>query len=194
MFTAPIKEDGLRESAQCYATKQLWSIVCYYEFYEEITFKYFIINIEYFIKKYEFPWPENKSYPKYDTAKDWPKKYRYDECVQHYENKKLGYDSEKAEAIFDKKYFNDTVSDFKNYDAYQKLIEKELTKSNPDLVKISRLEGLKSTAYGRNERRSGRNVQKFEHTVDEKVTDNLLERVKQKRRELNDIRNNGRGI
>ena len=188
MFTAPIREEGKRESAQCYATKQLWSIVSYHELYEEITFKYFIENIEDFIIKYEFDWPENKSYPKYATAKSWPNKYEYAECVQHYENKKLGIDSEKAESIFDKKYLGDTVSDFKNYDAYQKLIEKELRKNEPDLTTISKLEALKNAAYGRNERRSGKNVQKFEITQD--VKGNLLERIKEKRRELNDLNNN----
>ena len=190
MFTAPIREEGLRESEQCYATKQLWSIVCYYEFYEQITFKYFINNIEKFIKKYEFPWPD-KPYPKYGTAKEWPRKYRFDECVQHYENKKLNYDSDKAEAIFDRKFFGDTVSDFKNYDAYQKLIEKELRNPDPDLIKIGRLESLKNAAYGRNERRSGKNVQKFEGTINADVKGNLLARVKQKRKELNDLNSNG---
>jgi len=174
MFTEPKRGNGLNESPVCYATKKLWAIVCYYEIYEDITYKYFINNIEYFIKKYKFQWPEGKPYPKYTTACLWPSKYDYQECVQCYENKKLKYDKEKAELIHDKKYPQDTVSDFKNYDLYNREIEAELAKEDPDFKKIELLENLKDKVWNRNNKRSGRDVQKFEGNIKGNVkTENI---------------------
>ena len=172
MFTQPKRGNGLNESPICYATKQLWAIVCYYEIYKEITFKYFIENIDYFIKKYQFEWPKGKDYPKYSTACKWPSKYDYDECVRCYENKKLNYNTEKAESIHDKKYFKDTLSDFENYDSYDDLIKKELSEPCPDIYKIERLEKLKDIAWNRNQKRSGRDVQKIESQINADVHSN----------------------
>jgi len=174
MFTEPKRGNGLNESPTCYATKQLWAIVCYYEIYEDINFKYFIEHIEHFIEKYHFDWPKNKPYPKYNNARKWPKKYDYQECVQCYENKKLNFNSEKANAIHDKKYFTDTVSDFKHYDRYDKLIDEELSKEEPDVNRLERLENLKDKAYARSTKRSGRDVQKFEGNIKGNVkTENI---------------------
>ena len=194
MFTEPKRGNGYNESPVCYATKQLWAIVCYYELYEDITFKYFIENIEYFIEKYKFDWPKGKPYPKYTTACLWPSKYDYQECVQCYENKKLKYDKEKADKIHEKKYLKDTISDFKNYDAYEEQIQKELAKDNPNPSEIEKWEHLKEKSMNRNDRRSGRDIQKIEKKViadvKSEVTGSLFDRVKQKRRELNDLRSN----
>jgi len=162
MFTEPKRGNGLNESPVCYATKQLWAIVCFYEIYEDVTFKYFIEHIDHFVEKYHFAWPDGKPYPKYNNARKWPRKYDYDECVQCYENKRLNFDSKKAEAIHDKKYSQDTISDFKNYDAYDELIAKELAKEHPDTKEIERLESLKDKVWNRNLKRSGRDIQKFE--------------------------------
>jgi len=190
MFTEPKRTNGLKESPICYATKKLWAIVCYYEIYEDVTFKYFIEHIEHFIEKYHFDWPEGKKYPKYNNARKWPKKYDYQECVQCYENKRLEYDKEKADKIYDKKYLKDTLSDFKNYDAYERQIQKELAKDNPNPSEIEKWEHLKEKSMNRNDRRSGRDIKKIEKKViadvNSDVTVNLLDKVKMKRRELND--------
>lgn len=198
MFTEPKRGNGYNESELCYATKRLWAIVNYYELYETITYEYFINHIEKFIKKYEFDWPEPRpgkdKYPNYATAKAWPSKYDFQECVQCYENYQLKFDSKKANAIHDKKYSQDTISDFKNYDSYNEAIQNELDQENPDYKKIELLENLKDRVWTRNLKRSGRDVKKFEGkfagTVESDVTVNLLEKVKQKRRELNDLNHN----
>ncbi len=170
MFTEPKRGGGLNESPTCYATKKLWAIVCFYEIYEDITFKYFIEHIEHFIKKYQFAWPEGKDYPKYSTACKWPSKYDYDECVRCYENRQLNFNTEKAEKIHDKKYFQDTLSDFKNYDAYDELIQQELQEPTPNVYRLERLENLKDKAWARNLKRSGKDVQKVENKVTGNVT------------------------
>lgn len=169
MFTEPKRGNGYNESPTCYATKQLWAIVCFYEIYEDITFKYFIEHIEEFIKKYHFDWPKGKKYPNYNNARKWPKKYDYAECVQCYENKKLNYNTEKADSIHDKKYLTDTVSDFKHYDKYDKLIDEELAKENPDFKKIEQLENLKERVWNRNIKRSGRDVKKIEGNLNSNI-------------------------
>lgn len=173
MFTEPKRGNGLRESELCYATKRLWAIVCYYEIYEKITFEYFINNIEHFINKYEFDWPKPKpgkdEYPNYATAKEWPSKYDYKSCVQCFENYQLNYDKEKADSIYDKKYSQDTISDFQNYDSYDKEIKKELSKESPDFKKISLLEDLKDRAWNRSNKRSGRDIKKFEGKIEGNV-------------------------
>ena len=186
MFTKPKRGKGLNESPVCYATKQLWAIVCFYEIYEDITFKYFIEHIEHFIKKYKFDWPKGKPYPKYATACLWPSKYDYKECVQCYENYKLNYNTEKADSIHDKKHLTDTVSDFKHYDKYDKLIDEELSKSDPDFKKIEQLENLKEKVWNRNNKRCGRDVQKFEGNI---KSENLNYTVKSSQ-ELDEIYEN----
>jgi len=112
MFTEPKRGGGLNESPTCYATKKLWAIVCFYEIYEDITFKYFIEHIEHFIKKYQFAWPEGKDYPKYSTACKWPSKYDYDECVRCYENKQLNFKIKKI--LNQKKLMNLMMKKIKN--------------------------------------------------------------------------------
>ena len=169
MFTKPKRGKGFNESPVCYATKQLWAIVCFYEIYEDITFKYFIEHIEDFIKKYKFDWPKGKPYPNYKTACLWPSKYDYKECVQCYENYKLNYNTEKADSIHDKKYLTDTVSDFKHYDKYDKLIDEELNNSEPDFKKIEQLENLKERVWNRNIKRSGRDVKKIEGNINSNI-------------------------
>lgn len=166
MFTDPKRGNGLNESPICYATKKLWAIVCYYEIYKEITFKYFIENIEYFIKKYQFDWPTGKPYPKYSTACKWPSKYDYDECVQCFENKQLKFNTEKAANIHDKKHLPDTIDDYQNYDAYNREIRKELEKDNPDPNEIEKWEKLKELSWNRNRKRSGKDVQKVDVNAD----------------------------
>ena len=169
MFTEPKRGNGYRESELCYATKKLGAIVNYYEIYEKITFEYFINHIEKFIKKYEFDWPEPKpgkdKYPKYATAKEWPSKYDYASCVQCFENYQLNFDKNKADSIYDKKSPQDTISDFKNYDAYEEQIQKELSKDNPDPTVIDKWENLKDRCLNRNAKRTGRDVQKFEGKI-----------------------------
>lgn len=173
MFTEPKRGNGYNESELSYATKRLWAIVNYYELYEKITFEYFIKNIQEFIEKYEFDWPEPKpgkdKYPKYDTAKEWPSKYDYDSCVQCFENYQLNYDKEKADKIHEKRYFKDTLSDFKNYDAYEEQIQKELSKDNPNPSEIEKWEHLKEKSMNRNDRRSGRDVKKIEANINSNI-------------------------
>jgi hypothetical protein len=120
MFTEPKRGDGLNESKVCYATKQLWAITTFHDTYNEITFKHFIEHIGEFIEKYGFDWPKGKKYPEYGTAKDWPQKYDYQECVECYENHKLGNSKKEADLIFDKKYLSDTITDFKRIDRLNK--------------------------------------------------------------------------
>ena len=200
MFTEPKRGNGYNESELSYATKRLWAIVNYYEIYKKITFQYFINHIEFFIKKYEFDWPEPKpgkdKYPKYDTAKEWPSKYDYASCVQCFENYQLNFDKNKADSIYDKKSPQDTLSDFKNYDSYDSQIQKELKKENPNPSEIEKWEHLKDKSFNRSNRRSGRDVQKIVSKIDadvkSDVTVNRMELVKQKRKELYDLRSGNR--
>ena len=120
MFTKPKRGGGLNESKVCYATKQLWAITTFYDTYNEITYKYFIEHITEFIEKYEFDWPEGKKLPEYSTAKEWPSKYDYQECVDCYKNHKLGTLKADADLIYDKKYLQDTITDFKKIDRLNK--------------------------------------------------------------------------
>ena len=137
MFTEPKRGNGYNESAICYATKQLWAITSFYDTYNEITYKYFIEHIEEFIEKHGFDWPKGKKYPEYSTAKDWPKKYDYEECRQHYQNKKLGTSKKDADTIYDKKYLSDTITDFKKID--------RLNKRHEELEEIERTTGEDQT-------------------------------------------------
>ena len=173
MFTEPKRGNGLNESELSYATKRLWAIVCYYEIYKPPTFENFIKNIQKYITKYEFDWPKPKpgkdKYPKYDTAKEWPSKYDYKSCVQCFENYQLNIDKKEVDLIHDKKYPQDTKSDFKNYDAYDEEIRKELAKDEPDFKKIELLENLKDKVWNRNNKRSGRDVKKIEGNINSKI-------------------------
>ena len=98
---------------------------------------------------------------------------------------------EKADKIHEKKYLKDTISDFKNYDAYEKQIQKELAKDNPNPSEIEKWEHLKEKSMNRNDRRSGRDIQKIEKKViadvNTDVTVNLLDKIKKKRSDLNDL-------
>jgi hypothetical protein len=134
MFTEPKRGDGLNESKVCYATKQLWAITTFHDTYNEITFKYFIEHITEFIDKYGFDWPKGKKYPEYSTAKDWPQKYDYQECVQCYENHKLGNSKKEAGLIYDKKYLSDTITDFKKIDRLnERHLQLEMEESTSDV-------------------------------------------------------------
>ena len=177
MFSERKNGNGLKESITCYATKRLWAIVKFYEIYEEINFKYFIENIEHFIKKYHFDWPEGKPYPKYSTAQAWPSKYDYDECVRCYEHKQLQINTQKVESIHDKKYYKDTLDDFKNYDAYNDLIYQELQKEDPDVNLIEKLEKLKGLSWERNRKRAGKDVQKVEGNIKNETTTHVEGKV-----------------
>lgn len=115
MFPKPLRDDGLKEPPMAYDTKRLWAIIKYNDTYNEITFDYFLNNFEEMIKSASFDW-KHESYPNPKTAARWPGKYDWKGCCEYYENYKLGNSKQEADLIYNKKYLQDTITDFKKID------------------------------------------------------------------------------
>lgn len=163
MFTEPKRDNGLKEPKMSYDTKKLWAIVKFNDFYEEITFKHFIKNIEHFIKIYEFEWEHDK-YPNLGTAQNWYPKYDYNECVECYENYQLENSPRKAEKLWTKRVLNDTISDYKSVDDCNKNIKKLRQEPKPNVYAIAKEEETRDRIYNRIQGRLGKKKETREHT------------------------------
>jgi hypothetical protein len=115
MFPKPLRDDGLKEPPMAYDAKRLWAITKYNDTYNEITFDYFLHNFKEMIESASFDW-KHDTYPNPKTAARWPGKYDWKGCCTHYENYKLGNSKKEANLIYDKKYLQDTITDFKKID------------------------------------------------------------------------------
>lgn len=160
MFTEPKRGNGLNESKLCYATKRLWAIVRYYDFYHKITFKQFIKDIQHFIEIYEFPW-ELEDYPKYATAKDWYHKYDFDSCVKCYEDYQLGHSHKEAQLLYDKRYFTDTSTDYQRLDETAKNIDNLREQGNPNVYALAKEEETYDRIFNRIQERLGRKKETY---------------------------------
>ena len=160
MFTEPKRTDGLKEPKMSYDTKRLWAIVSFYDFYDEITFKKFIQEIEHFIKIYDFPW-EYDTYPNYGTASNWSYKYDYQECVECYEDYQLNNSHKKAQKLYDKRYFNDTTIDYQRLDETAKNIDTLRSQSSPNVYALAKEEETYDRIFNRIQERLGRRKETY---------------------------------
>lgn len=189
MFTEPKRGNGLNESKICYSTKKLWAITHYNDFYHKITFKHFINNIKHFIEIYQFDWDKSLGYPNYSTACRWYKKYDFKACEECYENYQLGHNQKEAQKLYDKRYFNDTSTDYQRLDETAKNIDELRSQSHPNVYAIAKEEETYDRIAGRIQDRLGRKSERYEVDMKANVKSDLLVRLERQLPELEDETN-----
>lgn len=207
MYTHPIREDGAREPDFWYEIKLVWLKVKYHDTWDSISKSDFFINFQKHCEDRSITWnfkdddgnikiPTKKDYD--HAAKHCFKKYRWDECFEQYERDQMTNAEKKALKAFQKTVPKRIIKELEQIERLDAHTDKLLTEQEQFDVhheKAIMQTGKTKTAklnMVREELELNKQRFEFEGNVNQEVNVNRLELVKQKRKELNDLRRGNR--
>lgn len=208
MYNQPIIGEGTRESPFWFAVKTVWIKIKYKDNFDKISKKEFFRNFTKYCDEYGVTWDctDKKGNPKIPNIKDYAlankngyfKKYAWDKCFEQYEHDQMTNAQQKALKAFKKAIPERTLKKLDQINKLDDHTDKLLTEQEEFDVsnekKILQTEKASAEKLKNLREDLGLNTQKFEFkgNVNKEVTVNRMELVKQKRKELNDLRRGNR--
>lgn len=204
MYTQRIIGKGKREPEYWFKIKQIWLKVKYKDHYDKISKKNFFDNFLEYVNKCGETWDykDNEGNLKIPNEKDYDharkhscfKKYQWDECFEQYETDKMTNAEQKARKAFKKSIPERTLKKLNQIERLDNHTDKLITEQEEFDVnnekKILQTEKTCAEKLKNIREDLGLNTQKFEFegNLKQEVNVNRMELVKQKRKELYDIR------
>lgn len=208
MYTQRLIGEGKRESEYWFKIKQIWLEVKYKDHHDKISKKDFFKNFLEHTNKCGKTWDykDKKGNPKIPNEKDYDharkhscfKKYQWDECFEQYEHDRMTNAEQNALKAFKKTIPERTLKKLEQVNRLDNHTDKLLTEQEkydaPNEKKILQSEKASAEKLKNIREDLGLNTQKFEFegNVKSDVTVNRMELVKQKRKELYDLRSGNR--
>ncbi len=208
MYTQRIIGEGKRESEYWFKIKQIWLKVKYQDHYDKISKRNFFKNFLEYSQKCGETWdykdkngnikiPDEKDY---DHARKHScfKKYQWDECFEQYEHDQMTNAEKKAMKAFKKTVPKRILKELEQIERLEAHTDKLLTEQEQfdvhhekAIMQTGKVKNAKLNMV-REELELNKQRLEFEGNLNQNVKVNRMELVKQKRKELNDLRRGNR--